>query len=180
MGDLRLWVSAVFLGKSKEQVIGGILQGSLSLECPSLCPKSVYQFMLRCWERDPSDRIKSSDVENALQAMRDRGDISAGHLDMSSTESKSEDCTPMSSFTPPNSKFEEQPLLPQSNNAYYLDMSGGKAPSASSDQKRYVSTEPSKKVPLARYQLRQRCGAGFVQFSCELFEYCVYPIKDAR
>ena len=129
-----LWEIFVFgyqpyFGKSNEQVIGGILQGSLSLERPSLCPKSVYQFMLRCWERDPSDRIKSSDVANALQAMSDMGDISAGHLDMSSTESKSEDCTPMSSFTPPNSKFEEQPLLPRSNNAYYLDMNGGTAPS---------------------------------------------------
>ncbi|XP_065836900.1 insulin-like growth factor 1 receptor [Oscarella lobularis] len=149
-----LWEIFVFgyqpyFGKSNEQVIGGILQGSLSLECPSLCPKSVYQFMLRCWERDPSDRIKSSDVANALQAMRDMGDISAGHLDVSSTASTSEDYTPMSSFTPPNSKFEEQPLLPQSNNAYYLDMSGGKAPSASSGQKRYVSAEPNKKVPLA-------------------------------
>ncbi|XP_065827130.1 uncharacterized protein [Oscarella lobularis] len=148
-----LWEIFVFgyqpyFGKSNEQVIGGILQGNLSLECPSLCPKSVYQFMLRCWERDPSDRIKSSDVANALQAMRDMGDISAGHLDGSSSESKSEDCTPMSSFTPPNSKFEEQPLLPQSNNAYYLDMSGGKTPSASSDQKRCVSAEPNKKVPL--------------------------------
>ena len=48
-----LWEIFVFgyqqyFAKSNEQVIGGILQGSLSLECPSLCPKSVYQFMLRC------------------------------------------------------------------------------------------------------------------------------------
>ncbi|XP_065845964.1 uncharacterized protein [Oscarella lobularis] len=55
----------------RDDVIGGILQGSLTLECPPLCPRSVFQLMLRCWERNPSERIQSGDVANALQDMRD-------------------------------------------------------------------------------------------------------------
>ena len=60
-----------YFGRDNEQVIGGILQGSLTLECPPLCPRSVFQLMLRCWERNPSERIQSGDVANALQDMRD-------------------------------------------------------------------------------------------------------------
>ncbi|XP_065836171.1 uncharacterized protein [Oscarella lobularis] len=143
-----LWEIFVFgyqpyFGKSHEQVIDGILQGSLSLECPSLCPKSVYQFMRRCWERDPSDRIKSSDVANALQAMRDMGDISAGHLDMSPTESKVVECTPMSSFTSRGTELdpmnEENASLPD-----VITMNRGN-PSSPSDQKRNTHAEVSQK-----------------------------------
>ena len=145
MGVL-LWEIFVFgyqpyFGRDNEQVIGGILQGSLTLECPPLCPRSVFQLMLRCWERNPSARIKSGDVANALQNMRDSGDTYASYLDTTPTQSRSpvqEDYTPMSpvsSGAKLDSMRGEETLLPQSKNAY-LDMSGGDVPSASSDQKR--------------------------------------------
>ena len=145
-----LWEIFVFgyqpyFGQGNEQVIDGILQGSLRLECPPLCPRSVFQLMLRCWERNPSARIKSGDVANALQNMRDSGDTSASYLDKTPTQSRSpvqEDYSPMSpvsSGTKLDSMCGEETLLPQSKNAY-LDMSGD-VPSASSGQKRNTCVE---------------------------------------
>ena len=151
-----LWEIFVFgyqpyFGKSNEQVIGGILQGSLSLECPPLCPRSVFQLMLRCWERNPSERIASEVVASALQNMRDLGDTSASYLDMTPTQSKPPvqvDYTPMSPVTPSGTKldpmFEEEALLSQSKSAY-LDMSGGDVPSAPSGQKRNANVEVPRK-----------------------------------
>ena len=72
-----------YYGRDNEQVIGGILQGSLSLECPPLCPRSVFRLMLRCWERNPSERITSGDVASALQDMKDLcDDDSEGAYDL--------------------------------------------------------------------------------------------------
>ena len=123
-----------YFGKSNEQVIGGILQGSLSLECPPLCPRSVFQLMLRCWERNPSERITSEVVASSLQNMIDLGGTSTSYLDMTPTQSKPPvhvDYTPMSPVTPSGTKldpmFEEEALLSQSKSAY-LDMSGGDVP----------------------------------------------------
>ncbi|XP_065827236.1 insulin-like growth factor 1 receptor isoform X1 [Oscarella lobularis] len=73
-----------YFGRDNEQVIGGILQGNLTLECPPLCPRPVFQLMLRCWERNPSERITSGDVASALQDMKDLcDDDSEGAYDLS-------------------------------------------------------------------------------------------------
>ena len=117
-----------YFSKSNEQVIGGILEGSLSLECPALCPRSVHLFMLRCWERDPSDRIKSGDVANALQAMLYMG---GSFRYVSPIESAPVDSTPMSRVTPSTTVdpvFQKRAILLQSNDAY-LDMSDDGSPS---------------------------------------------------
>ena len=124
--------SLPYFRQSNEDVIDGILRGSLSLDRPSLCPRSVYQFMLRCWERNPSERIKSDDVANALKAMSDMGDISASHLAVSPAPAKppvDENYTPMKPVTP--SVY--QSLLPHA----YLELrDDDDVPSASTGERR--------------------------------------------
>ncbi|XP_065831045.1 NT-3 growth factor receptor-like, partial [Oscarella lobularis] len=126
--------SLPYIGQSNDEVIDGILRGSLSLDRPSLCPRSVYQFMLRCWERNPSERIKSDDVANALKAMSDMGDISASHLAVSPASSKLSvglDYMPMR--TTPSGTKSYQPLL---HHAYLGLCDDDAASSASTGQRR--------------------------------------------
>ena len=132
--------SLPYFRQSNEEVIDGILQGSLSLDRPSLCPRSVYQFMLRCWERNPSERIKSDDVANALKAMSDMGDISASHLAVSPAPAKppvDENYTPMKPVTP--SVY--QSLLPHA----YLELrDDDDVPSASTGERRSTHVPDSR------------------------------------
>ena len=124
--------SLPYFRRNNEEVIDGILRGGLSLNRPSLCPRSVYQFMIRCWERNPSERIKSDDVASALKAMSDMGDISARHLAVSPTLSKPPahlGYTPIRPVNPTGTKF-YQGLLS------YLDLCDDDVPSASTGHRR--------------------------------------------
>ncbi|XP_065831040.1 insulin-like growth factor 1 receptor [Oscarella lobularis] len=139
--------SLPYIGQSNAEVIDGILRGSLTLDRPSLCPRSAYQFMIRCWERNPSERIKSDDVASALKAMSDMGDISASHLAVSpappSKPPVDVDDMPMRHVTPSGTKL-YQALSPHT----YLEQRDDDVPSASTGQRRstHVPDSQNKKL----------------------------------
>ena len=82
------------------------------------------------------------------------GDISAGHLDMLSTESKVVECTPMSSFNSRGTELdplnEENALLPD-----IITMNCGNL-SSPSDQKRIIRTRRFHKKSARRSKKRRR------------------------
>ncbi|XP_059471454.1 muscle, skeletal receptor tyrosine-protein kinase-like [Neocloeon triangulifer] len=55
-----------YYGYTNEEVVKLILQGSL-LTPPSLCPPLVTEIMLKCWRREPKDRIKFPEINFCLQ-----------------------------------------------------------------------------------------------------------------
>eukprot|EP00118_Oscarella_pearsei_P024080 m.297875 g.297875 ORF g.297875 m.297875 type:complete len:3271 (+) comp40778_c0_seq3:234-10046(+) len=58
-----------YFGQDNEKVIGGVIGGTLCLQCPPLCPESVYYLMKRCWERSPAERISAEEVADSLEEM---------------------------------------------------------------------------------------------------------------
>ncbi|XP_065851221.1 RAF-like serine/threonine-protein kinase PRAF [Euphorbia lathyris] len=58
-----------------EEIIGGIIRGSLRLEIPSWCDPAWRSLMERCWSCDPDCRPSFSDIAKELRAMSARINI---------------------------------------------------------------------------------------------------------
>ncbi|CAB3376211.1 Hypothetical predicted protein [Cloeon dipterum] len=55
-----------YYGYTNEEVVKLILQGSL-LTAPAMCPPLISDIMLRCWRREPKDRVKFPEIKLLLQ-----------------------------------------------------------------------------------------------------------------
>ena len=71
-----------YSGSSNYEVIDRIKEGRI-LECPELCPASIYDIMKSCWTRVPSRRTEMGDILERLdQLVRSSAVVKDGYVQM--------------------------------------------------------------------------------------------------
>ena len=56
-----------YFGIENDRVLGGVIGGTLRLQCPPGCPTVVFALMGRCWEKGPDKRITAAELSHNLQ-----------------------------------------------------------------------------------------------------------------
>ena len=55
-----------YFGVENDRVLGGVIGGTLCLQCPPGCPAVVYALMGHCWQKKPEGRIPAAELSKEM------------------------------------------------------------------------------------------------------------------